>query len=290
MHILNSTCLKPLACLTMQSTLRAWLIADDDRTWHVATAKLSCYRAWSRGLILSGLILIAWLRNQQNNQKNGSNKAWWSPVIAAVIVQHAFTILTYKFADLSFHHQVHPRKAWPELWKQPHVICCTLSCFQAKPLIWTKCCAEKPCPILVPQKSESDTDKAEQCYSCMVLPAACQSLTQRIQTAERWRHNSFAIMCKRHYEHLGCRTCPKYLITAQEMVVSTIKALLLEAGRGNAVCRCKKRISHERCRRVNTEHANNPEQASWNGSKAQSWLCQKSVVEDSKLDLPLPLK
>jgi len=69
---------------------------------------------------------------------------------------------------------------------------------------------------------------------------------------------------------LGMPICPNYLTTAQEMVVSTIKALLLEAGQGNAVCCCKKKTSHERCRRVNREHANNPEQASWNGSKAQS--------------------
>lgn len=227
----------------------------------------------------------SWLRNQQNNQKNGSNKAWWSPVIAAVIVQHAFTTQTYKFADLSFHHQVHPRKAWPELWKQPHVICCTLSCFQAKPLIWTKCCAEKPCPILVPQKSKSDTDKAEQCYSCMVLPAARQSLTQRIQTAERWRHNIFAIMCKRHYEQTWDADLSKlFNYGARNGCLDHQSTALGSWARECCLLLQKKNITWEM-----PQGQQRACQQSWAG--IMEWVKGTELTMSKiKLDLPLPLK
>jgi len=76
--------------------------------------------------------------------------------------------------------------------------------------------------------------------------------------------------------------------------MATIKALLLGAGQGNAVFSCSidRRTSHERRTSLTQQHANILEHASQNNPKVQSELIkvEESVVENSKLEMPLPFQ
>ncbi len=90
--------------------------------------------------------------------------------------------------------------------------------------------------------------------------------------AKQSRHSRVAIMCKRHSEQARDAAPVQCLIVAQEMVIWNSKALVLETGQLNVVCRCKtkRRTSWERHCSFASEHANTLEHASWNSPKAQS--------------------